>query len=164
VVKKLAEGFRPGLRDQLAETFLDSRYQLARALGSGSSDPVTQLFSDTWKRLSPIMKQAVPGASQQTASQYAGFIRAMDSATSFSGIGQSLALFRVGPDVLNGAARLLGAGGADPLAYALDVDSGLRILLGAGAEPTAATPRASSVVGACFGFAPLTPQTRISIV
>jgi hypothetical protein len=130
VVKKLAEEMSPGLRDQLAETFLDSRYSLARALGAGSSDPVPQLLTETWNRLSPIMKQAVSGASQQTAGQYAGFIRAMDSATSLSGIGQTLGLFRVTPDALNGAARLLGAGGADPLAYVLDVDTGLRTLLG----------------------------------
>ena len=129
VVKKLAGEFSPALREQLAETFLDSRYQLTRALDSGSSDPVPQLLIDGWKRLAPIMKQAVAGTSQQSASQYSGFIRAMDSATSLSGIGQSLGLFRVTPDVLNGAARLLGAGGADPLAYALDVDSGLRTLL-----------------------------------
>ena len=130
VVKKLAEEMSPGLRDQLAETFLDSRYSLARALGAGSSDPVPQLLTETWNRLSPIMKQAVPGASQQTAGQYTGFIRAMDSATSLSGIGQTLGLFRVTPDALNGAARLLNAGGADPLAYVLDVDTGLRTLLG----------------------------------
>lgn len=140
VVKKLAEEFRPGLRDQLAEIFLDSRYQLAAVLGAGSGDPVPQLLTDAWKRLAPIMKQAVPGASQQTASQYTGFIRAMDAATSFSGIGQSLGLFRVTPDVLNGAARLLGAGGADPLAYALDVDSGLRTLLGLPGSPPSFRP------------------------
>ncbi len=129
VVKKLAGEFSPALREQLAETFLDSRYQLTRALESGSSDPVPQLLVDGWRRLAPIMKQAVAGSSQPSASQYTEFIRAMDSATSLSGIGQSLGLFRVTSDVLNGAARLLGAGGADPLAYALDVDSGLRALL-----------------------------------
>jgi hypothetical protein len=54
----------------------------------------------------------------------------MDAASSISGIGQRLGIFRITPDSLRGAAKLLGAGGADPLAYLLDVDTGLRGLLG----------------------------------
>ena len=130
VVKKLGENFRPDQRDQLSEVFLDARYQLVQALSAGASDPVPQLFTDTWSRLSPIVKQAIPGAAQQTASQYTSFIGAMDAATSFSGIGQRLGIFRITPDALRGAAKLLGAGGTDPLAYLLDVDTGLRGLLG----------------------------------
>ncbi|HMA81609.1 MAG TPA: lytic transglycosylase domain-containing protein, partial [Candidatus Binatia bacterium] len=130
VVKKLGENFSPDQRDQLSEVFLDARYQLVQALSSGASDPVPQLFTDTWGRLAPVVKQAIPGAAQQTASQYTSFIGAMDAATSFSGIGQRLGIFRITPDALRGAAKLLGAGGADPLAYLLDVDTGLRGLLG----------------------------------
>jgi soluble lytic murein transglycosylase-like protein len=80
--------------------------------------------------LAPLVKQAIPGASQQTASQYSSFIRAMDAASSLSGISQRLGLFRITPEALRGAARLLNAGGTDPLAYVLDVDTGLRGLLG----------------------------------
>jgi hypothetical protein len=130
VVKKLGEGFRPAQRDQLVDAFLDARYQLVGALRSGISDPVPQLFTDAWNRLSPIVKQAIPGAAQQTASQYRSFISAMDAASSFSGLGQRLGLFRITPDALRGAARLLGIGEADPLAYTVDVDSALRGLLG----------------------------------
>jgi hypothetical protein len=130
VVKKLGQDFRPDQRDQLSEMFLDARYQIVQALSSGASDPVPQLFTDAWSRLGPILKQAIPGASQQTASQYTSFTRAMDAASSISGIGQRLGIFRITPDALRGAAKLLGAGGADPLAYLLDVDTGLRGLLG----------------------------------
>lgn len=131
VVKKLGENFRPDQREQLSELFLDARYQLALAVNSGASDPVPQLFVDTWNRLSPIVKQAIPGAAQQTAGQYTSFIRSMDAASSFSGIGQRLGIFRITPDALRGAAQLLDAGGGtDPLAYVMDVDSGLRGLLG----------------------------------
>ena len=130
VVKKLGENFRPDQREQLSEVFLDARYQLVEAINSGASDPVPQLFTDAWTRLSPIVKQAIPGATQQTAGQYTSFIRAMDAASSLSGIGQRLGIFRITPDALRGAANLLGAGGADPLAYVLDVDTGLRDLLG----------------------------------
>ena len=130
VVKKLGQDFRPDQRDQLSEMFLDARYQIVQALSSGASDPVPQLFTDAWSRLGPILKQAIPGASQQTASQYTSFTRAMDAASSISGIGQRLGIFRITPDALRGAAKLLGAGGADPLAYLLGVDTGLRGLLG----------------------------------
>ena len=140
VVKKLGENFQPAQRDQLSEVFLDARYQLVQAAYSGASDPVPQLFVDTWNRLSPIVKQAIPGAAQQTAGQYTSFIRAMDAASSVSGLGQRLGIFRITPDALRGAAQLLGAGGADPLAYLLDVDTGLRDLLGFTAALPASRP------------------------
>ena len=140
VVKKLGEGFRPAQRDQLVDTFLDARYQLVGALRSGISDPVPQLFTDTWNRLSPIIKQAMPGTAKQTASQYTSFVSAMDAASSYSGLGQSLGLFRITPDALRGAARLLGTGEADPLAYTVNVDSGLRGLLGFTGELPAPQP------------------------
>ena len=130
VVKKLGEGFQTAQRDQLVDSFIDARYQLVGALRSGISDPVPQLFTDTWSRLSPIVKQAIPGAGQLRAGQYMSFISAMDAASSFSGLGQSLGLFRITPDALRGAARVLGVDEADPLAYTLAVDSGLRALLG----------------------------------
>ena len=130
VVKKLNEDFPAELRDQLGETFLDARYRLVQALGAGGSDPVPQLFAEAWNGLSPLLKKAIPGAAQQTASQYTSFIGAMDAASTVSGLGQSLGLFGITPDVLNGAARLLGAGGADPLEYSTAVDAGLRALLG----------------------------------
>jgi len=130
VVKKLGEGFQTAQRDQLVDSFIDARYQLVGALRSGISDPVPQLFTDTWSRLSPIVKQAIPGAGQLRAGQYTSFISAMDAASSFSGLGQSLGLFRITPDALRGAARVLGVDEADPLAYTLAVDSGLRALLG----------------------------------
>jgi soluble lytic murein transglycosylase-like protein len=130
VVKKLAEDFQPGLRDQLGEIFLDARYRLVDALRAGTADPVPQLFTESWNRLSPLMKKAIPGATAETANQYTSFIRAMDAASSFGGLGQALGLFRITPDALSGAARLLGAGGTDPLAYTVDVDTAMRSLLG----------------------------------
>jgi len=140
VVKKLGQEFRLDQRDQLSEMFLDARYQIVQAVSSGASDPVPQLFTDAWSRLGPILKQAIPGASQQTASQYTSFMRAMDAASSISGIGQRFGIFSITPDALRGAAQLLGTGGADPLAYLLDVDTGLRDLLGFTAALPASRP------------------------
>jgi hypothetical protein len=130
VVKKVGANFGSDQRERLSEVFLDARYQLNQALSSGASDPVPQLFTDTWSRLAPLLKQAIPGATQETASQYTSFISAMDAASSLSGIGQRLGVFRISPEALRGAAKLLGSGDADPLAYVLDVDGGLRDLLG----------------------------------
>jgi len=113
VVKKLGADFQPALRDRLGETFLDSSYQLVQLLRAGSADPVPHLFSDAWNRLEPILKQAIPDASQSTANQYASFIRAMDAASSFSGIGQRLGIFRITPDALRSAAGMIGVGGGD---------------------------------------------------
>ncbi|HUK40209.1 MAG TPA: lytic transglycosylase domain-containing protein [Candidatus Acidoferrales bacterium] len=129
-VKKLAQELRPEQQEQISEVFLDSRYQLVQVLGSGVSDPVPQLFTDTWERLSPILKQAVPGLSQQSASQFTGFVTAMDGIKSLTDVGRQLGFFRITPDALRGAAQLLGMGNIDPLAYTLDIDSGLRNLLG----------------------------------
>lgn len=140
VVKRLGEDFRPDQREQLAEFFLDARYQIVDAVHSGASDPVPQLFTDAWSRLAPLVKAAIPGATQQRANQYTSFVQAMDAASAVSGIGQRLGLFRITPDALRGAARLLDASGADPLAYALEVDSGLRDLLGFGGTPAPARP------------------------
>ncbi|HUR70350.1 MAG TPA: lytic transglycosylase domain-containing protein [Candidatus Limnocylindrales bacterium] len=131
-VKKLAQELRPEQQEQVGDVFLDSRYQLAQLLGAGTSDPVPQLFASTWDRLSPILKQSVPGMSQQSASQVTGFAAAMDGLKSLSGFGRQLGFFRITPDTLRGAARLLGTGDVDPLAYNLDLDSSLRNLLGFG--------------------------------
>jgi soluble lytic murein transglycosylase-like protein len=131
-IKKLAQELRPEQQEQVGDVFLDSRYQLAQMLGAGTSDPVPQLFADTWDRLSPILKQSVPGLSQQSASQVTGFATAMDGIKSLTGFGSQLGFFRITPDALRGAARLLGTGNADPLAYTLEIDSSLRNLLGFG--------------------------------
>ncbi|HEU4345104.1 MAG TPA: transglycosylase SLT domain-containing protein [Candidatus Binatia bacterium] len=141
VTKRLGQDFGADQREQLGDAFLDARYQLVRALASGISDPVPQLFLDTWNRLSPILKQALPGVSQQTASQYTSFATAMDAAASVGDIARRLGFFRITPDTLRGAANLLGQTNVDPLAYTIDMDSELRSLLGFTGELP--TPRPS---------------------
>jgi hypothetical protein len=129
-VKRLAQDLSPSLREQLGEAFLDTRYDLVQLLKSGQSDPVPQLFSDAWNRLSPIMKQSVPGLAKQSAGQFTSFITAMDGLKTLTDAGRQLGFFRITPEALRGAAQLLGTGGADPLAYDLNLDSTLRDLVG----------------------------------
>ncbi len=130
VVKKLGGDLAEPRREQLREVFLDSRYQLVQAVASGGSDPVPRLFLDTWSRLGPVMKQALPELPGQTAKQYTSFISALDRVASVGNVAQGFGALRITPDALRGASTLLGTGVADPLAYTLDVDSGLRTLLG----------------------------------
>ena len=144
VVKQLGQDLGEPRREQLRDLFLNSRYELVQRISSGSSDPVPGLFIDTWNRLGPILKQALPELPRQTATQYTTFISAMDGVAALGGFAQGFGLLRVTPDALRSASALLGTGAADPLAYTLDVDAGLRTLLGfSGALPP---PRVSQSV------------------
>ena len=145
VVKKLAQDLGESRREQLRELFLDSRYQLVQTIFSGISDPVPRLFLDTWNRLSPILKQAVPELPPHIASRYTGFISTLDGAASLSGLGQRFGLVEVTPTMLRGASKLLGTGEADPLAYVLDVDPELRTFLGL--TTVLPAPRVSPALG-----------------
>ena len=144
VVKKLATDLPESRRTQLQELFLDSRYQLVQTVSVNPSDPVPSLFLDTWNRLSPILNQSMSALSPQVAAQYKGFVTAMDSAASLTSLGQRFGLVQVTPDMLRGASKLLGTGDADPLAYVLDVDDGLRTFLGFTGTPSA--PRVSPAI------------------
>jgi hypothetical protein len=130
VVKKLGDDLAEPRREQLRELFLDSRYQLVQTVSAGGADPVPRLFVDTWNRLGPVLKQALPELPPQTAGQYAGFVSAMDAVTSLGGVAERLGVMRVTPDALRRASAVLGTTATDPLEYTVDVDAGLRALLG----------------------------------
>ena len=130
VVKRFGDDVPANLKDPLGDAFLDSRYELTSAVAPGQGgNPVPQLFVDGWKRLSPIMNQALPALPKQTASLYSSFIGAADKLALTGGTGLNLT-----PDALKGMAKLIAPSStADPLAYTTSVDSGLRTLLGFGA-------------------------------
>jgi hypothetical protein len=133
VVKRFGQDLSGDLKDSLGEAFLDSRYELTSviALSGPGQNPVPELFLSGWKRLSPILNKAVPGLPQQTASQYASFISAVDKLAVLGQQGSQLGLLQLSPDALRGLARILEPGGAaDPIAYNLDIDAALRNLLG----------------------------------
>jgi hypothetical protein len=130
VVKRFGDDVPANLKDPLGDAFLDSRYELTSAIAPGKGgNPVPELFINGWKRLSPIMNQALPALPQQTASLYSSFIGAADKLALTGGAGLNLT-----PDALKGMAKLIAPSStADPLAYSTNVDSGLRGLLGFGA-------------------------------
>lgn len=130
VVKRIGDDVPANLKDPLGDAFLDSRYELTSAIAPGKGgNPVPELFVNGWKRLSPIMNQALPALPKQTASLYSSFIGAADKLALTGGAGLNLT-----PDALKGMAKLIAPSStADPLAYTTNVDSGLRTLLGFGA-------------------------------
>jgi hypothetical protein len=130
VVKRFGEDVPANLKDSLGDAFLDSRYELSSAVAPGKGgNPVPELFVNGWKRLSPVMNQALPSMPKQAAGLYSSFIGAADKLSLTGGSGLNLT-----PDALRGMARLLSPSAkADPLAYSTNVDSGLRSLLGFGA-------------------------------
>ena len=130
VVKRFGSDVPAGLKDPLADAFLDTRYELTSAIAPGrGGNPVPELFVNGWRRLSPIMNQALPGLPSQTAKLYSGFIGAADKLALTGAAGLNLT-----PDALRGMARLLSpTATADPLAFSTNVDSPLRNLLGFGA-------------------------------
>ncbi|HEY3150798.1 MAG TPA: lytic transglycosylase domain-containing protein [Candidatus Binatia bacterium] len=130
VVKRFGDDVPANLKDPLGDAFLDSRYELTSAVAPGKGgNPVPELFINGWKRLSPIMNQALPALPKQTASLYSTFIGAADKLALTGGAGLNLT-----PDALKGMAKLIAPSStADPLAYSTNVDSGLRSLLGFGA-------------------------------
>jgi soluble lytic murein transglycosylase-like protein len=145
VVKRFGADVPVGLKDSLGEAFLDSRYELTSAIAPGKGgNPVPELFISGWKRLSPIMNQALPALPKQTASLYSSFIGAADKLATAGGAGLNLT-----PDALKGMARMIApTSTADPLAYNTTVDSALRSLLGLGAP--LAVPRRQSLLDRRF--------------
>jgi hypothetical protein len=143
IVKRLGQDMGGDLRSSLAETFLDSRYELTQTvsrLGAGQN-PVPQLFVNAWKRLSPIMNKAVAGLPKQTAGQYASFIGAADKMAALGQSGSQFGLLEISPDALRTMARILQpSGGGDPVSYSLNVDGALRNLLGFGAPNDVRSP------------------------
>jgi hypothetical protein len=130
VVKRFGDDVPGNLKEPLGDAFLDSRYELTSAVAPGKGgNPVPELFINGWKKLSPIMNQALPALPKQTASLYSSFIGAADKLAVTGGAGLNLT-----PDALKGIARIIApTSTADPVAYNTNVDSGLRSLLGFGA-------------------------------
>jgi hypothetical protein len=135
IVKRLGQDVGGELGNSLGEAFLDSRYELTHTVSrlGGGQNPVPQLFVNAWRRLSPIMNKAVAGLPKQTADRYASFIGAADKLATLGQQGSQLGVLQISPDVLRNMARILQpTGGGDPIAYNLNIDGGLRNLVGLG--------------------------------
>ncbi|HWO41704.1 MAG TPA: transglycosylase SLT domain-containing protein [Candidatus Eisenbacteria bacterium] len=136
VIKRFSQETNGGLRDLLAELFLDLRYEVNRLTAGGGTlqVPVQQLFIDAWKRLSPLINQALPAMPQDVAARYAAFAAAADK---FAAAPPDLGVLQLSPEALRGLALILEpASGVDPIAYNFEIDPALRNLLGLGVGPS----------------------------
>jgi len=132
IVKRFGQDVPANFKDAVGDAFLDSRYELSSLIGSAqASNPVPQLFLDSWQRLSPILNQALPAMSGAAASRYSSFVSAGDKLAVVGQQGAQLGLLQLSPDVLRGMARLIEPSiTADPLTYTTSIDTALRDLLG----------------------------------
>lgn len=134
VVKELARTEPEAVQRQLINVLLEARHDLSSALEpvqGRAPDPVQALFMRTWERLAPLVRAMTSSRSEQAALQYLSFISAADALAALqaaSPLGVDLSA-----DGLRRLARMLQpAPSADPLAYSLDVDPELRMLMGFG--------------------------------
>ena len=130
VIKRFSQETNGGLRDSLADLFLDLRYELTRLTAGGGTlqVPVQQLFIAGWKRLSPLINQALPAMPQDVAARYSAFAAAADK---FAAAPPDLGVLQLSPEALRGLALILEpAAGVDPIAYNFEIDQTLRNLLG----------------------------------
>jgi len=120
VVKDLgAADAAPGLRDELLDLLLASRYRLLDALAGGpvaGVDPVRQLFLDTWEQLRAIVRRAArTGGLRDHALRYASFLAAGDALAALDAAGPGLDI-EISADGLRRLARVLVPGGGAVIA------------------------------------------------
>lgn len=139
LVKRLAVGTSPALRDALGDILLDARHDLLDALVADTGrDPVRDLFRKSWQRLRPLARDLGRELPAGDALRLLGFVSAADALETLDAAAPQLG-FRIDRDTLRRLARtLFPAAGDEVFAYSTDVDPALRELLGFEREPEAA--------------------------
>jgi soluble lytic murein transglycosylase-like protein len=136
IVKRSAGEASDGeLRGEFLFALLSGRHDGVSLLASGApaSDPLRQLFLQSWERLSPLLERLVDDLDAKAAQPFRALVQAGDSLKAAQGLGERLGV-RVSPDALRQLALLvLPAQAGDPLAYDLALDPELRSLFGFGA-------------------------------
>ena len=126
VIKEAATATRSKeLRDTLLEILLDARYQFKSVLvepRKSATDPVKQLFSQSWERLMPVMREISVQSPEQNLMPFLSFITAADALNALDRLGPSLGL-DISIDGLRRLARLLNNDPSiDPLKYQYEID------------------------------------------
>lgn len=125
------------LRAALLAVLLDARLDILEVLAGGPArgpDPVPELFTLTWERLSPELRSLSGALPLSPALRYFGFIAAADALSAIQAVGQQTG-FVLSANALRRLARIIAATeGFDPLYYGTAVDAELRTLFGFG-EP-----------------------------
>ena len=147
LIKTVAVGASPALREALSETLLEARYELRDALASDTlaADPVRSLFVHAWQRLTPLLGEAQLSVRGEEALRYLALINAGDALRALDGAGANIGV-RIDQATLRQLARLLLPAVDDTaLGYSEAPDPALRELLGLAPElaVAAATPPVS---------------------
>jgi hypothetical protein len=131
-IKTLAFESGSALNEALADTLLETRYELRDALARDERDrdPVRELFLNTWQRLAPLLQDIQTDLPASQALGYAAFVSAGDAIHSLDLLAPHLGL-RLNRDSLRSMARILMPAVSDyDLRYDTAVDPELRVLLG----------------------------------
>jgi hypothetical protein len=146
-IRLLAFGVDDELRLALVDTLVQSRYALRDALVGQDygTDPVRELFTDTWARLAPLVAQALRDADSGTALSYLAFISAGDALAAIDASGEYTGLQISRATLLEFARSLAPDVSGDDLEYTLEPDPGLRRVFGFPDELATATPQATNL-------------------
>lgn len=132
LIKTVAMGATPALREALSATLLEARYELRDALASDSvaADPVRTLFVHAWARLTPLLSEAQLAVNGDAALRYLALINAGDALRALDTAGAHIGV-RIDQTTLRQLARLLLPEVTDDaLLYSSAPDPALRELLG----------------------------------
>ena len=131
------------LRSTLLDILIDSRYRLRDALmapASHSDDPVRHWFLDSWKQLSPVIRQIGLEQTAQEPLVWISLLTATDALYALDRLGPSIGL-DISADGLRRLARLINAkSAADPLSYDETIDPELQRLFLAPSPPEPEQP------------------------
>lgn len=147
LIKTVAVGANPALREALSEILLDARYELRDALASDTldADPVRTLFVHAWQRLTPLLNEMQLTAEGDAALRYLALINAGDALRALDSAGAQFGV-RIDQATLRQLARLLLPAVDDAALHYSDApDPALRELLGLPPElaPAATAPQDS---------------------
>jgi septal ring-binding cell division protein DamX len=147
VIKEAAAATRSEkLRTALLEILLDTRHRFTSILTEPSqdaTDPVKQLFVQSWERLKPIMREISVHLPQQNLLSFLTFMTAADALGALDRLGPAVGL-DVSADGLRRLARLLNDDPSfDPLKYLNEIDPQLQQLFGFGIPGEISQPKKS---------------------
>lgn len=143
------ETMAPDIRADLLTVLIEARRDLLPVLSGPVKpgvDPVPELFTATWQRLKPVLRDLSEQLPPESALRYITFISAGDALTAIESVGTQTG-FTLNADALRRLARLANPNlTIDPLQYRTDVDPEMREIFGFGAPIPRIPPAPQSLL------------------